>query len=48
MLFVKMEKEPELTLNKYYQGAIKEEKETEGFAFASLLSKFDLQAAVVA
>lgn len=48
MLFVKMEKEPEFTLNKYYQDAIEEEKGTGGFTFASLLSKFDLQATVVA
>lgn len=48
LLFAKMEREPELTLNRYYQNAMVEERDTSGFSFASLLSGFDFQAVALA
>lgn len=48
LLFAKMEREPELKLNSYYQDAIEEDREVTGFSFASLLAGFDFQAVALA
>ena len=48
LLFAKMEREPELQLNSYYQDAIEEDREVTGFSFASLLAGFDFQAVALA
>lgn len=48
LLFAKMEKEPELILNPYYQKAISNEESNNGFTIRNLLSGLDLKNLVIA
>lgn len=48
LLFIKMEKEPQLVLNSYYQNAISDENSRSGFTIGNLLSGIDLQNLVTA
>lgn len=43
LLFVKMEKEPKLVLNPYYQSAISNEDSSSGFTIGNLFAGFNLQ-----
>lgn len=46
LLFAKMEKEPELILNPYYQHAISDEENSSGFSIGNLFEGLDLQSLV--
>lgn len=46
LLFAKMEKEPELILNPYYQRAISDEERSSGFSIGNLFGSLDLQSLV--
>jgi len=46
LLFAKMEKEPELILNSYYQNAISDEKTGSGFEIGNLFAGLDLQSLI--
>lgn len=48
LLFIKMEKEPQLVLNSYYQNAISDENSSSGFTIGNLFSGIDLQNLVTA
>lgn len=48
LLFAKMEKEPKLVLNPYYQNAISDEETGSGFTLGNLFAGFDLQSLVTA
>lgn len=48
LLFAKMEREAELTLNPYYQGAISEKGSESGFTLGSLFDGLELQNLVMA
>ncbi len=48
LLFAKMEKEPQLVLNPYYQNAISDEGSGSGFTIGDLLAGIDLQSLVTA
>lgn len=48
LLFAKMEKEPQLVLNSYYQSAISDENSSSGFTIGNLFAGIDLQSLVTA
>ena len=48
LLFAKMEREPQLVLNPYYQNAISEESSSSGFTIGNLFTGIDLQSLVPA
>lgn len=46
LLFIKMEREPQLILNQYYKNAISNEERSGGYAIGSLFADIDLQSLV--
>lgn len=48
LLFAKMEREPQLTLNPYYQNAISDESNSSGFTIGNLFAGIDLQSLLTA